>query len=85
MTCKHIAMIILPLMLIFAADNRTFAIEATNGMKKVVIDTPNYCCKIEKVDADNVFLRSTEDNCVKGTSQGISRDRRGSAIRKYLP
>ena len=69
MTSKHIAMIILILMLILAANNRTFAIEKTNGMKKVVIDTPNYCCKIEKVDADNVFLRSTEDNCVKGTAK----------------
>ncbi len=66
MTHKQIAVAALTLMSIVSFSHQVFSAEATDGVKKVVIDTPGLCSKVDRVDGDNVYLLSTDKDCVQG-------------------
>lgn len=57
---KTIRFILIVLTVSFIISRTAYA-----GMKKVVIDTPNPCCKVSKVEGRKVYLKSGKQPCIQ--------------------
>lgn len=72
-TCKvgmqtFLAYLIISILLSLAA---VYAQEAkiTEAFKTVSIDTPNPCVRLEKIEGDKIFLRSSANRCIQVISK----------------